>query len=75
MGYDNYTPRLSIELTQEQADALNRTIPWGTKKYLFQLLCEALIDAIETSSDKALAAILRREVTIKFIPKEPPNVI
>lgn len=75
MSYDSYTPRLSVELTQEQADALNRVLPWGIKKYLFQLLCEALVDAVETASDAALAAILRREVVIKFVAKEPPNVI
>jgi len=62
-----YIPRLSVELTEEQNNALSRSVPWGIKKYLFQVLCEALVEAVDEASNDALAAILKRQVKIKLI--------
>lgn len=65
-----YTPRLSVELTDELADGLNRVIPWGIRKYLYQILTEALIETVETAGNEALAAILRRQAKLLIVPKE-----
>jgi hypothetical protein len=66
----SYVPRLNVELTDELADGLNRTIPWGIRKYLYQLLTEALIEAVETAGNDILAAILRRQAKIKIVALE-----
>jgi hypothetical protein len=66
-----YIPRLNVELTEDLVNGLNRTIPWGIRKYLYQLLTEALIEAVETAGNDILAAILRRQAKIKIIPLEP----
>ena len=68
-----YVPRLSVELTEELSNALNEVIPWSLKKYLFQALAEALIEAVHESGDHVLAAILRRQVRIKLIPIKETN--
>lgn len=65
-----YTPRLSIELTDEQNEALTKIIPWGIKKYLFQLLVEAMVEAVADSGNEVLAAILRRQVKVRLEPKD-----
>lgn len=67
-----YVPRLSVELTEELSNALNEVIPWSLKKYIFQALTAGLIEAIRDSGDTILAAILRRQISIKIVPiKEP----
>lgn len=65
-----YVPRLSIELTPEQNDALNEVIPWGIKKYLFQCVTEAVVDAVRIAGNDVLAAILRRQVKVRLEPKD-----
>jgi hypothetical protein len=59
---------LSIELTEELSNAINETLPWGVKKYLFQSLIVGLLEAVKESGNDVLAAILRRQVRIKLEP-------
>lgn len=68
-----YTPRLSVELTEETYTRLLKLIPWGLKKYLIELLCSALCDAVERTGNDALAAILRRNAYITIHVKGETN--
>lgn len=65
---NKYCPRLSIELTEEMSNDINETLPWGTKKYLFQSLIIGLLEAVKESGNEVLAAILRRQVRIRIEP-------
>ena len=72
-----YRPRLSIEITQEQADKLYKYLAWGERKRLFHVVIDDLITAFETfGADKVIGAIKARELSILDIVKlklEKPN--
>ena len=66
---DSYRdPRLSIDLSREQFDKLNRLIPWGLKKKIFSGLTDNLIIFLEKNGSSGLAALLE-----KFAKEELPN--
>jgi len=53
-----YRPRLSIELTEEQNNALQRLVPWGVKNQLFSALVDQLIPLLEKHGSTVIALIL-----------------
>jgi hypothetical protein len=57
-----YRPRLSIDLTEEQHNALNKYIPWGLKSALFHALIDGLIDAIRQHGLGVLTLIMERKI-------------
>ena len=65
-----YRPRLSIELTQTQADALYKYLDWGEKRRLFSLIIDDLIKAFETfGADKVIGAMKARELKLLDVVK------
>ena len=60
----SYRPRLSIELTHEQADALRDLIPWGLKNQLFSAIIDDVIRLARQHGSQFLAAILANVVRI-----------
>ena len=58
----SYRPRLSIELTNEQARKLQRLIPWGLKNQLFQALVDDVIELVEEHGEIVIAAIISRQL-------------
>jgi hypothetical protein len=63
----DYVPRLTIELTEQQAKKLNELVPYGLKKPLFQLLVTDLIEALEAGGEVALAMLLKRQLKLKTV--------
>jgi hypothetical protein len=61
---DNYRPRLSIELSQQQANDLRALIPWGLKNQLFSVLVDDVIKLGRRYGQNFLAAILARTITL-----------
>lgn len=61
---EEYRPRLSAELTQEQADILNKILPHGMKKPLFQAIINGVIEIYQTGGLEALGAIQARYISI-----------
>ena len=58
-------PRLSIELTQEQADKLKSLFPHGTKKIVFGLIVDDLLDILSThGAGKVIGAFIHRQITL-----------
>lgn len=54
-----YTPRLSVELDEEQYKKLTKYIPWGMQKLLFSAIVDDLINIFEQGEpEKAIAAII-----------------
>jgi len=59
-----YRPRLSIEITEDQASALSRLIPWGAKNELFRAIIEDVISLLEEHGAIIIAAILTKRLKV-----------
>lgn len=79
---DSYRPRLSIEISQNQADELRRLIPHGLKNQLYLIITEDVIRLADKFGSQFIAAILARRIRLsdyvqgiprEEIPKEESN--
>jgi hypothetical protein len=61
---DSYRPRLSIEISDEQADALRELIPWGLKNQLFLSIIDDVIRLARKHGSQFLAAIIAQSIRI-----------
>ena len=58
-------PRLSIELTFEQSQKLKKLFPHGTKKIVFGLIVDDLINILEKhGAGKVIGAFIHRQITL-----------
>ena len=64
-----YRPRLSIELTEQQADELRNLVPWGLKNSLFQIIVDDVIELIKKHGQIFVAALLDRKIKLNKIVK------
>jgi len=55
---DRYIPRLSVEITQEQFDALIKYIPWGIKKKLFSVIVDDLIEMLKVDPSRVIGLVV-----------------
>lgn len=55
-------PRLSIEISYDQANALRDLIPWGLKNQLFSMIVDDVIRLTRKHGPQFLAAILSQSV-------------
>lgn len=62
---DEWRPRLSITITNEQYRKLQSLIPWGVKGQLFSAIIDDLITALERDGEKVLGAILARKLKLE----------
>jgi hypothetical protein len=63
MSSDNeYRPRMTVELTSTQYYQLNKILPHGMKKPLFQALVNGVIEAHKRGGMEAIAAIIGRHI-------------
>jgi hypothetical protein len=62
-------PRLSVEIEEEQFDALQRLIPRGLKKQLFHVIINDLIRILEKAPKReiVIAAIIGRLINVPEI--------
>ena len=64
--------RLSLDITDEQADALYRHLEWGEKNRLFSLLIDDLIAAFERyGAPRIIGALKARELGMLDLVKLP----
>ena len=64
-----YRPRLSIELTEQQANELRNLVPWGLKNSLFQIIVDDMIELIKKHGQIFVAALLDRKIKLNKIVK------
>jgi len=55
---EKYIPRLSVEITQEQFDALIKYIPWGIKKKLFSVIVDDLIEMLKVDPSRVIGLVV-----------------
>ncbi len=61
-------PRLTVELTRDQYDALAQLIPWGVKGQIFRIIVSDLIKLVRTNPDVVIGAILSRNIKLEDFP-------
>ena len=61
---DDYTPRLSVELREDQYYALQRIFPHGTQKVFFQSLVDGIISIHQRGGFAALAPIMTGHIDV-----------
>ena len=64
MPEKEYRPRLTVEITEEQARKLRDYVPWGIRKALFQALLDDILANIEQHGEVFLSAILARVIKL-----------
>lgn len=64
--YSNYRPRLSIEITEESRNKLQKLLPHGTQKLVFQLIVDDLISLMEKhGSGKIIGMFIERHAKLE----------
>jgi hypothetical protein len=58
----DYRPRLSVEISEEQAKKLRHIIPHGLQGYLFRYIVEDLIALYEEHGPKIFTVLMERRV-------------
>ncbi|MDI6785083.1 MAG: hypothetical protein QMD92_00080 [bacterium] len=58
-------PRLNVEITEKQDEALRRLIPWGLKHHLFSAIVDELIELLNEHGELAITMITCKK--IKFL--------
>jgi hypothetical protein len=66
----DYTPRLSINITDEQQQKISRYFPWGTQKKVFGVILNDLLDLCEKhGADKVIGALVARYISLNDVCK------
>ena len=63
-------PRLIVEITEEQRDALTKHLQWGIRRRVFSNVIDTMIEAFETDSKTALAGFISGKLKI-VVTDEP----
>ena len=62
----DYRPRISVEVTKEDKEALKMLMPHGTQKIVFQLIVKDLINVLRKyGSGKVIGAFIERDITLE----------
>ena len=69
MAKRKWSPRINIEITEEQYFALQK-LPWGTKSALFGVLVGELADIIEVGGINDLIKLAEGKCRLKIVAKE-----
>lgn len=70
----DYRPRLSIEITQQQADDLRTHIHWGLRKQLFSVIIDDVIRMAKLHGPLFISAILARDIQMEsYLSLEVPS--
>ena len=63
----SYRPRVSTEITLESKNQLQRILPHGWHRPLFQALVDGVIELHRRGGIEAISAIIARHITIQQI--------
>ena len=63
----NYRPRLSAELTHEQATRLFNILPRGWQKPIFQTLVNGIIELYDRGGISALGAVASKAISVEHV--------
>lgn len=66
---EDYRPKLSILLTEEQRAKLNKLLPWGTGTLLFSAIIDELIIVLEEYGPAVIGLIVGKRVLMLDLMK------
>ena len=58
MGSTNYIPRLSVDLREDQLVALQKLLPYGSRRAVFSVVVASLIEMLEVDSYKVIGSLV-----------------
>lgn len=61
----NYRPRLTAEITEEQAKLLNTILPHGAKKQLLTIIVDGIIELYNRGGYSAISAFMDQAISIE----------
>ena len=65
-----YTPRLSVAITERQRDELNKILSQhGLQRAVFSVIIDDLIDAVNKHGQKVVAGLVSRSLKLDDISK------
>lgn len=64
---EQYTPRLSVEISEETYRRMRDRIPWGLTSKVMKILLEDLLDLIDEHGDIILAALINRSLSARHV--------
>ena len=66
---EEWRPRLSIDITEEQYFALQRLFPWGVKQEFMRSVVDDIISLLERKGELGIAAVLSHAIRFKELSK------
>ena len=57
-----YRPRLTISISEDQANDLRELVPWGLKNKLFQPIVQQIIEGLKKDPETFIAAMLMNKL-------------
>ena len=69
----DWRPRLSVDLTPEQAQALRKYLPYGFQKRVYSVLTDLLIAALEREGLAVLSSVLAYELDLAGLLTKKEN--
>ena len=60
-----YRPRLSVEITEQQANELRRCLAYKTRKPLFSAIIDDIIRLYDEHGEMFLAAVIDKKITLE----------
>lgn len=68
MPSTQYRPRLSIDLTEEQRDALDRILgQYGLQRAVFSVIVDDLIKSVDEHGPKIISGLVARAIKLEDI--------
>ena len=64
---DKYIPRISIDITPEMQQRLQRLLPWGLRGRLFLVVIEDLLDLIEEHGEGVIALLVAKRLKARTL--------
>lgn len=67
-----YRPRLSVDVSEEQMNALNRYLDRGARKMVFNIIIDDLLELIgKHGAGPVIGLLIERHITLKDVCRLP----
>lgn len=64
---DKYVPRISIDVTPEMQQRMQRLLPWGLRGKLFLIIVEDILDLIEEHGEGVVALLVAKRLKARSL--------
>lgn len=64
---EKYVPRISIDITPEMQQRMQRLLPWGLRGRLFLVIVEDILDLIEEHGEGVVALLVAKRIKARSL--------